>query len=320
MSIKEFEEYYQKTIAPRIQQWESYRRSEVKCAKEIKFLLFVSFLIWILIAIYSLKYLFYLQVNYDPFDYVLPYSALMLIFVGVCIYKLNHIQKRFQAFIEEEVFKRILSFYPNLAYFQKEGIEQKIIKETKLFANYDIFKAKNLIEGNVGSLNVEVSDLYLAREEDEYRDGKHYYKEVLVFKGFLLLSEISKNLSSTTYVLPDSIIKLFKGLPSSLSRVFLEDPLFEKNFDVYSDNQIEARYLLTTSFMDRLLQLNELRRVTCCFIGNKMYLAVWQEQDLLPEISLSQNISSEMILQIFKDFQIIFEILEILKIEMNIGL
>ena len=35
----------------------------------------------------------------------------------------------------------------------------------------------------------------------------------------------------------------------------LENPDFEKTFDVYSTDQIEARYLLSPSMMERLLAL-----------------------------------------------------------------
>ena len=33
----------------------------------------------------------------------------------------------------------------------------------------------------------------------------------------------------------------------------MEDPVFNENFTIFSDDQIEARYLLTTGFMERLL-------------------------------------------------------------------
>ncbi len=320
MSVQEFEQYYQKEIAPQIQQWESYRKSAFRTATKIKLLLVVLFVIWVLVAIYSSKLLFSLQVNYDPFDYILPYSSMMLIILGVGLHKLKLLQKKFHAFIGDELFKKIINFYPDLFYLAQEGVKQELINEIGFFANYNIFIAKNLVTGKFNHLNIEFSDLYLARHEYEYRDGKQYSKEVIVFKGFFLLSDVSKNLSSTTYIIPDSIMNLFKDLPSSLKRVTLEDPVFERCFDVYSDNQIEARYLLTTSFMERLTALNKLRQIKCCFIGQKMYLAVWQEHGLLPEVKLSQNINSTIIMQIFENFQIVFNILDILKIDMKIGL
>lgn len=42
---------------------------------------------------------------------------------------------------------------------------------------------------------------------------------------------------------------------SGMQKVDLKDPRFEESYEVYSTNQDEARYLLTTAFMDRLLKL-----------------------------------------------------------------
>lgn len=40
-------------------------------------------------------------------------------------------------------------------------------------------------------------------------------------------------------------------MPEGLQEVNLEDVEFEKRFNVYGDDQIETRYVLTTAFMDR---------------------------------------------------------------------
>ena len=40
-------------------------------------------------------------------------------------------------------------------------------------------------------------------------------------------------------------------------RIRLEDPEFQKMFEVYCDDQVTARYVLTPAFMERLKKLNE---------------------------------------------------------------
>ena len=44
------------------------------------------------------------------------------------------------------------------------------------------------------------------------------------------------------------------GIEGGVEKVSLESTQFEDQFDVYSTDQVEARYLLTPEFMDRLLQ------------------------------------------------------------------
>ena len=62
----------------------------------------------------------------------------------------------------------------------------------------------------------------------------------------------------------------FRKTFTSLENVKLEDPTFEKRFEVFSDDQIEARYLLTVTFMERLTQLAETfggKTIQCCFFN-----------------------------------------------------
>ena len=62
-------------------------------------------------------------------------------------------------------------------------------------------------------------------------------------KGFFFIADFQKDFQGHTTILRNSLFKL----SSSGSRVKLENPDFEKTFDVYSTDQIEARYLLSPS-------------------------------------------------------------------------
>ncbi|MEM9761163.1 MAG: DUF3137 domain-containing protein [Pseudomonadota bacterium] len=80
--------------------------------------------------------------------------------------------------------------------------------------------------------------------------------ETLVFHGLCLQLRFPKRFSGITRVLSD--YGLFNrmhlvGADASLERVRLEDPRFEKQFEVVSTDQVEARYLLTPALMERLV-------------------------------------------------------------------
>ena len=57
----------------------------------------------------------------------------------------------------------------------------------------------------------------------------------------------------------------------------LEDIYFNKQFNVYSDDEVETRYLLTTTFMERLSNLKKslkLKNLKCAFIDNQVVFAL----------------------------------------------
>ena len=62
---------------------------------------------------------------------------------------------------------------------------------------------------------------------------------------------IDKNFKGETIV--KSVYENSRPSFSSKQKVNLEDPIFNENFNIFADDQVEARYLLTTAFMERLL-------------------------------------------------------------------
>jgi hypothetical protein len=60
---------------------------------------------------------------------------------------------------------------------------------------------------------------------------------------------MNKPIKTRTIVLPNRSSLFGKN---RFEKIELEDPEFEKIWDTYGEDQIEARYVLTTAFMERL--------------------------------------------------------------------
>lgn len=119
-------------------------------------------------------------------------------------------------------------------------------------------------------------DLCEAKLEDERRtkNGKTY---VTVFRGQMIRMAFPKTFHGVTVVKRDAGV--FNGLRAfgELKRVGLGDSTFEKAFEVYSNDQVEARYLVHPVFMERLIHLEQAfsgRRVRCGFQEGDLLLAV----------------------------------------------
>ena len=67
------------------------------------------------------------------------------------------------------------------------------------------------------------------------------------------MADLGRSFPGNTTVYRNRWIKLRFGFP----RVKLESPDFEKQFDVYGNDPVEARYLLTPLLMERILQLDQ---------------------------------------------------------------
>ena len=98
------------------------------------------------------------------------------------------------------------------------------------------------------------------------------------FTGIILAFEAYKSFESHTII----VSKLAPDRHHSfkLEPVTLEDPKFCRDYNVYSSNQTEARYLITPSFMERFRKLKVAFKTTdiaCAFFKNKVIFALDNE-------------------------------------------
>ncbi len=137
---------------------------------------------------------------------------------------------------------------------------------------------------------------------------------VTVFRGQCLIAQFHKPFQGVTKVFRDAgafnfLAKLGKGYP----RVKLEDPEFEKAFEVYGSDQIEARFILTPDFMERLLKLEktfEGKKLRCAFAGGEMLLAV-EGKNLLEPGSMHRRMDDlGRVHEMLHDFAAIFLLID----------
>ena len=104
------------------------------------------------------------------------------------------------------------------------------------------------------------------------------------------------------------------------SLVKLDNPEFEKHFVVYSDDQIEARYILTHSMMKRLTDFRQKsgEDISISFRGNNIYLAIHYNRDLFEPTVFSSLLNLQATLDYIKNLQLAISIVEELKLNENL--
>lgn len=155
------------------------------------------------------------------------------------------------------ILKKLLSYVGDFELIDKKTYSEKYsnddvnyFKELELFSSFNIYNCDDRLTGTYKNLKLDIIEAHLERESGS---GKRR-RVVTVFKGLLVKVPFNKKIKSSTIVLGDKAFPSCKG-----EKVNLEDPEFEKYFDVYSTDQIEARYLLTTAFMDRIVKIMQKR-------------------------------------------------------------
>lgn len=102
--------------------------------------------------------------------------------------------------------------------------------------------------------------------------------ELIGFTGVILAFEANKPFESHTIIVSKLAPDRHRSL--NLEPVILEDPKFCRDYNVYSSDQTEARYLITPSFMERFRKLKVAFKTTdiaCAFFKNKVIFALDNE-------------------------------------------
>ncbi len=111
-------------------------------------------------------------------------------------------------------------------------------------------------------------------------------------------------------------------------KVILEDPKFNKRFSVYSSDQVEARYLCTTVFMDRLYNLKtafETNKLKCSFYNlegeSKLMIVLHTTKDLFELGDFNKPIYEDTtIYKFYREINSIYQIIDALKLNSKTGL
>lgn len=119
-----------------------------------------------------------------------------------------------------------------------------------------------------------------------------------------------------------------KKFQPSGDKVILEDEKFNKCFKVKSDNQVEARYLCTTAFMDRLYNLKTVfkAKLLNCFFCNingkpKLIIKISTKKDLFELGDINKPIYKDTsIYEFYREINSIYQIIDALKLDSKTGL
>jgi hypothetical protein len=120
-------------------------------------------------------------------------------------------------------------------------------------------------------------DLWEAHLEDETRDKDGHRSYTTVFRGVMMRIAFPKKFLGVTVVRRDAGI--FNGLRGlgDMKPVGLGDSRFERIFEVYSNDQVEARYLVHPVFMERLMAIESAyggKRIRCAFEEGDLLVAL----------------------------------------------
>lgn len=224
--------------------------------------------------------------------------------------------------VKPQIMPDFANFFGSFSYVYEGRIDDAFLLQSDLFGKFNQNTGDDYFAGVYDDVRISIAEEKLL---DVKRDFRNFEVKKRVFGGVCILFEMNKNFKGKTVVLKDkgAIGNAFTKI-AGLQNVKLEDSKFEKYFEVYADDQIEARYLLTTAFMERMLKLRDLyggKSIQFCFNRNTLLLAIPTRQNMFEANSFFRsNKNKAKIDLVFEQFYTIFSIVHLLKLNQRIGM
>lgn len=229
--------------------------------------------------------------------------------------------RQYRTLVKESIVSEIVKFFGVLEFSESKKIDSDILINSGIIPDYDSYIGGDHLSGNYKSVDMEMCEVTLKR-----RGGKNN-SEYTIFAGEMFNIKMKKPFKGKTVVKKDEgfLGNKFGSLFNKLEHVKLEDPKFEAEFEVYSSDQVEARYLLTTAFMERLLTLrddfNKNGTVQCEFGNDHLFITITTRDDLFEAGPISEScLDTEDIHTFLRQINSIFQVIEVLKLNQYTGL
>ncbi|MCK5306308.1 MAG: DUF3137 domain-containing protein [Candidatus Omnitrophica bacterium] len=226
-----------------------------------------------------------------------------------------------------KIIKKIVSFIDEGLSYSKDGcIPRADFILSKIFHRRpDRYRGDDYVSGMIDKTKLRFSEVYAEYETRDSKGNRHWHK---LFKGLFFIADFNKDFKGTTVVLPDTAERLLGGLGSFFQKmnvvrgqlIKLEDPEFEKLFAVYGDDQIEARYILSTSLMKRIVDFKKKtgRQIYLSFVGSLIFVAVSFRKNLFEPNVFKTVLDFGQISEYYQDLELAIGVVEDLNLNTRI--
>ena len=315
-----FASHYDQHLKPLVRKFENSRQDAVKKFKKR----LVGAIILTPIVLFLSFYIPFVVIDLDPETFWGDIFVWWFIgFVGgVATFVYSSIGN-YKGSIKQEIFPRIISFLGEYSFDAEIENQMKRFESSQIVPKYHKETSEDRTTGTYKGVNIEFFETQLERRKWTSKTRNHK----TIFDGVVISLSVKKSFEGQTIVLRDrgrfrNFLK--SKFVTSLEKAGLEDPKFEKIFEVFTNDQVEARYLLTTSFMERLLELNDVfegKGVQCSFYQDTLLIMIPSEKDFFEAGSIFKREDFiDDAKALLKEMNLIFSVIDILKLDQDTGL
>lgn len=192
----------------------------------------------------------------------------------------------------------ILKFFGDLKYEDSAGsVSEEVLEESGLFPYFTGVDFTDCITGKHNDKNLKFMEIDLKVRQNNRGHSRHNY--VSIFRGKIIILELEQNLKGKTIIKPKLPNDKKSTDENGFKKIGIQDTEFENIFEIFSNDEKEAKRLLTKDFTQNFLNINNLYKeeaMECSFFQNKLMIllsldAKNKDSDYL-EIAIEESLTN----------------------------
>lgn len=226
-------------------------------------------------------------------------------------------KKNFEEKVKTMVMPIIMKSIPGFRWQEppitrKDMIKCKILPPEKM-------KDYSFEDGFIGkykNINIAISEYYTNKNSTNNFS-----------QGVIVKFDMNKNFNGNTVIRPRDAFNVSSEVDlklNNMEKIDLEDPNFNEKFFVYSTDPIEARYLLTPAFMERLYETSDAfnsKAEYCSFYENSIYIVLDTGEDMFDLCDLNTPMDDkEQYNILYNELASILDLIDYFKLDQKLGL
>ncbi len=296
---KEFQEAFFKKISPGLSKYESERLRQFGYTRAVK----IAALIIILVLVFLTK-----QIDIGLILFICCIAG------AVCF----GLKKKFENEIKQKIMPYVCKCLGDLKWKYAQCSFEQLLCKSGIIDRYNRVSYDDSFTGIYKDINYEICETSFY-----YKTGTGKNSSTrTVFKGVMIKLDMNKSFTGNTVIRPDTLKHASPA--ANLKHTTLEDVVFEKKFDVFTDDEVEARYLITPSFMERLNNMKtafSADRVSCAFYDKYLLVGLHTSKDLFSICSLKEPVNDgKQFFTMFEEILSIIKLIDHFKLDQKIGL
>lgn len=296
---KEFQEVFFKKISPGLSKYESERLRQFGYTRVVK----IAALIIILVLVFLTK-----QIDIGLIVFICCIAG------AVCF----GLKKKFENEIKQKIMPYVCKCLGDLKWKYAQCSFEQLLCKSGIIDRYNRVSYDDSFTGIYKDINYEICETSFYYTTGT---GKNSSTRT-VFKGVMIKLDMNKSFTGNTVIRPDTLKHASPA--ANLKHTTLEDVVFEKKFDVFTDDEVEARYLITPSFMERLNNMKtafSADRVSCAFYDKYLLVGLHTSKDLFSIGSLKEPVNDgKQFFTMFEEILSIIKLIDHFKLNQKIGL